>query len=205
MLQVMVIDMLEGFTRIGPLASERVNALVPRQKSFLQTLPEGSLVLFLADEHDEADFELKRFPAHCLRGTREAELRQELVGAARQSGARIEIVRKHEFSGFVGTNLDEIISSAPSRCWVVIGCVTDCCIEANVAELVYRGYEVKVVRDLVDTWDLSPAAARQAGLDTAYDAERINEHWFAHRLPAIWGVRVVKHWQELTPQARSDD
>ena len=71
--------MLEGFTRVGPLASPRVDALVPQQAAFLRALSPGSLVVFVADEHDGDDFELKRFPPHCLRGTKESEIRDELL------------------------------------------------------------------------------------------------------------------------------
>ena len=199
MQQVMVVDMLEGFTRVGPLASPRVDALIPSQESFLRSLPPNSLVVFLADEHQPDDPEFKRFPPHCLEGSQEARIREELLSAAKTSGAVVEIVRKQTFSGFINTNLDEIIREAPGRSWIVIGCVTDCCIEANVAELVYRDCCVTVVRDLIDTWDLSPEGVRQAGLGSAHihEAERINEEWFTRRLPAIWGVKVVDHWQEL--------
>jgi nicotinamidase-related amidase len=199
MAQVMVIDMLEGFTRIGPLSSPRVDALVPRQAECLRALPAHSLVVFVADEHSPDDFELKRFPPHCLRGTKEAELRTELLEAARDAGGRIEVVRKNNFSGFFQTNLDEIVAAAPSKAWILFGCVTDCCVEANVAELVYRGCDVTVVRELVETWDMSPDAAKAAGLGDAHvhDAERINEDWFTRRLPAIWGVKVVPRWREV--------
>ncbi len=203
MVQVMVIDMLEGFTRVGPLASPRVDALVPKQAEFLRNLPAGSLVVFLADEHLPDDFELKRFPPHCLKGTKEAEIRPELLEAARAAGARIEIVRKRTFSGFFGTDLDRIVREAASRRWIVIGCVTDCCVEANVAELVYRGCEVTVIRELIDTWDLTPEQAREAGLSEAYvhDAEQINRAWFEHRFPAVWGVKVVDRWQDALAAA----
>jgi nicotinamidase-related amidase len=198
MAQVMVIDMLEGFTRIGPLSSPRVDALVPRQAECLRALPAGSLVVFVADEHCPDDFELKRFPPHCMKGTKEAELRSELLEAARQAGARVEVVRKNNFSGFFETNLDEIVAVAASKAWIVFGCVTDCCVEANVAELVYRGCDVTVVRELVETWDMSAAEAKAAGLTEAHahEADRINEDWLTRRLPAIWGVRVVERWQE---------
>ncbi len=199
MAQVMVVDMLEGFTRVGPLASPRVDALVPRQAECLRSLPAASLVVFLADAHEPDDFELKRFPPHCLRGTKEAEIRPELLDAARTAKARIEVVPKRTFSGFFGTDLDAVVRHAPSRQWVVFGCVTDCCIEANVAELVYRGCEVTVVRSLIDTWDTSAEAARSAGLGVAFvhGADAINHEWFNRRLPAIWGVRVVENWGEL--------
>ena len=199
----MVVDMLEGFTRNGALASPRVDALIPRQAECLRSLPADSLVVFLADEHGPDDFELKRLPPHCMRGTPEAQIREELLAAVRTAKAKVEIIRKTNFSGFFGTRLDEIVSDAPSRSWVVFGCVTDCCVEANVAELVYRGCDVTVVRDLVETWDLPAEGACEAGLSPAYthDADRINEEWFARRLPAIWGVRVVRNWREAFDEA----
>ena len=198
MSQVMVIDMLEGFTRVGPLAGPRVDALVPKQVDCLGSLPPNSLVVFLADEHHPDDHELKRFPPHCLKGTVEAEIRAELLAAAREAGATVEIVRKNTFSGFHGTGLGEIVESRTNRSWLVFGCVTDCCIEANVAELVYRGCDVTVARDLIDTWDMSADSATAAGLSDAYlhNADRINEEWFTHRLPAIWGVRVLDSWKD---------
>ena len=196
--QVMVVDMLEGFTRIGPLASPRVDALIPKQTAFLRSLPSGSLVVFLADEHQPDDFELTRFPPHCLHGSEEARIREELLTAARNAESDIRIIRKRTFSGFVNTDLDSMVREAPSRSWIVFGCVTDGCIEANVAELVYRDCLVTVIRDLIDTWDRTPEAARAAGLSPAYvhEAARINDEWFTRRLPAMWGVQVIDRWQE---------
>ncbi len=199
-MQVLVIDMLEGFTRFGPLASARVDALIPQQAAFLSALPHNSLVVFACDEHSPDDFELQRFPPHCLKGTPEAAIRAELLEAVRESNAEIEIVRKHTFSAFFRTNLEEIVDRAPARSWVVIGCATDCCVEANVAELVYRGCAVTVVRDCVDTWLTTSEMVSRAGLSPAHvhDAEAINDHWFERRLPAIWGCRVVASWRELS-------
>lgn len=193
MAQVMVIDMSEGFTRVGPLCSPRVDRLVPRQAAFLRGLSEGSLVVFANDEHDPDDFELRRFPPHCMRGTKEAEIRTELLEAARQAGAQVEIVRKHTFSAFHDTRFEKLFQTLSDRRWIVFGCVTDCCVEANIAELVYRGCDVTVLRDLIDTWNLTAEDARALGFTPAHvhDAEAINKHWFEHRFPAIWGVHVL--------------
>ncbi len=205
MAQVMVVDMLEGFARIGPLASPRVEALLPRQCEFLRALPHESAVVFLADAHEPDDFELRHFPPHCLRGTCEAEICPELLEAAHEARADVRILHKHTFSGFLGTRLERIILALPDPEWIVIGYATDCCIDTNVAELAYRGREVTVVRELVDTWDLSLEEARAAGLSAAYvhDAARINDEWFERRLPMIWGVRVVERWQDVLAEESS--
>ena len=192
-LQVLIVDMLEGFTRIGPLASPRVDALVAPMAEFLREFTPRDLVVFACDAHAPDDVEFRRFPPHCIRGTVEATIRPELLAAVRHSGARTETVTKTSFSGFFRTNLDEIVSREPSDHWVVIGCVTDCCVEANVAELVVRGKRVTVLRDLVDTWDLSSDRASALGLPPSHihAAEAINRAWFDHRLPAIWGAEVT--------------
>jgi nicotinamidase-related amidase len=188
-----VIDISEGFTRVGPLSSPRIDRLVPGQAAFLRSLPSGTLVVFANDEHDPDDFELRRFPPHCMRGTKEAEIRVELLEAARQADARIEIVRKHTFSAFLNTGFERTFQTLDDRSWIVFGCVTDCCVEANVAELIYRGCDVTVVRDLIDTWDLTAEDALALVLSPAHvhDAELINRHWFEHRFPAIWGANVI--------------
>ncbi len=201
--QIMVVDMLEGFTRIGPLASPRVDALVPVQAAFLRALPPDSLVVFVCDAHETNDVEFQRFPPHCLRGDKQAEIRAELLEAARAAHARVEIVEKTTFSGFFRTRLDEIVAAAPSDEWIVIGCATDCCIEANVAELVYRGKRVTVIQELIDTWQMSPLDAEGRRLSRAYvhDANTINREWFERRLPAIWGAQVVARWSDLAAPA----
>ena len=117
-LQVMVVDMLEGFTRRGVLANPRVDALVPKQASFLSALPARSRVVFLADAHETGDAELKRFPVHCLKDTPEAQVRPELLAAAEKAGAEINIIRKRTFSGFLDTKLDSVLAAAPDKSWI---------------------------------------------------------------------------------------
>jgi len=192
-MQLLVVDMLEGFTRAGPLASPRVDALVGPMSAFLCSLTPRDLVVFACDAHAPDDVEFRHFPPHCIRGTQECEIRPELLDAVRQAGVRTEVVAKTTFSGFFRTRLDEIVARAPDDHWIVIGCVTDCCVEANVAELVARGKRVTVLRDLVDTWDMPAERASGLGLPPSrvHDAEAVNREWFERRFPAIWGAEVT--------------
>lgn len=199
MLQVLIVDMLEGFTRSGPLASPRVAALLAEQAAFLRALPDDSFVVFACDAHEPDDVEFRRFPPHCLAGSPEADICSELTAVVKDRGLAHMIVRKRQFSAFVETDLGEFVAERDNKDWIVIGCVTDCCIEANVAELVYRGCNVTVIRNLVDTWDMTAEQANSANLPTTHVhvADAINRHWFEQRLPAIWGTRVVADWREL--------
>jgi len=197
-LQVLVVDINIGFSQSGSMFSSRVGALVEPMSDFMRHLPVGSRVMLLSDCHERHDPELCRFPWHCGRGTGEELVRPELITACEETGLVHEIVYKSEHEAFAGGRgfcLDE-----ENKDWIVIGCVTDICVESNVAALVMRGQKVTVVRNLIDTYDLSLDACREAGLpdSSAHDADAINGFWFDHRFPAVWGTEVVQDWKEIT-------
>jgi len=208
-LQVLVVDINVGFSQSGNMSSPRVGALVEPTANFLRSLPAGSRVVFVSDCHKEGDSELRRFPWHCGKGTGEEFVRPELIAACEEAGTQYDIVYKIEHEAFVGSESNEggssfddlfsFDSGLSGQDWVVIGCVTDICVELNVAALVMRDCHITVVRNLIDTYDLPLATCRKLGLpdSAAHDAEAINKLWFEHRFPAIWGARVVQDWREL--------
>ena len=76
---LIVVDMVNGFVREGALHSRRVEGIIPRIENLVnQYLDEDAAVAFVKDTHDPGAREFKRFPVHCLRGTSEAELVDEL-------------------------------------------------------------------------------------------------------------------------------
>lgn len=219
-MQVLVVDMIEGFTRSGPLASPRVEALLPTMAEFLASLGSDDSVIFTSDAHTSGCDEFKRFPPHCLKGSAEATLCVELFKAVSSEDVtasdipKVRIIEKDSNCPFYEyepvrdmikkSNLSTLISGGPGMLfggnhWIVIGCVTDMCIEAAVAGLVFRGKEVTVVRSLIDTWDMTAAEAAKQGLSPAYAhcAEEINEFWFTKRFPARWGANVVERYQDI--------
>ena len=77
-MNVFIVDMIEGFARIGALASPRVAALIPKQVAFLEKIPADSVIIHACDAHELDDTEFKRMPVHALRGTTEAEVCPEI-------------------------------------------------------------------------------------------------------------------------------
>lgn len=216
-LQVLVVDLNVGFSQKGSLFSPRVAALIEPAADFLRNLPAESRVIFVSDRHELTDPELRRFPWHCGAGTGEEFVRPELIAACNEAGIGHDTIYKIEHEAFIGSDdqdaFGELVSLIETECriadssrngmageWIVIGCVTDICIESNVGALVMRGRTVTVVRNLIDTYDLPLATCRELGLpdSSAHDAEAINKFWFEHRFPAVWGARVVQDWRELT-------
>jgi nicotinamidase-related amidase len=68
------------------------------------------------------------------------------------------VVDKHGYGGFHGTDLDEVLGARGLRQVVVVGTVTQICVEETVREGFHRGLEMVVVRDAVASFD--PELAR---------------------------------------------
>lgn len=217
-LQVFVTDMNVGFSqnRDGAMFSPRVAALVPPTAEFIRSLPAGSKVVFVSDCHQPGDAEHRRFPVHCVDGSGDEKVHPDLIKACEESGIGYVVIYKSEHDVFAGTEQPGVFSWHPFRKpadaglvrkhivnsgdeWVVIGCVTDICIDINVASLTQRGKRVTVVRNLIDTYDLPLSTCRELGLPdaAAHDPEEVNQFWFSHRFPVTWGARVVGDWREL--------
>ena len=217
-LQVFVTDMNVGFgmDEEGAMFSPRVAALVAPTAEFIRALPPGSKVVFVSDCHLPGDAEYRRFPKHCEKNSGEEKVHPELTAACEEAGIKYVIIYKSEHDVFAGTEQPGAFPWHPFRMpadaklvrehivnsdeeWVVVGCVTDICVDVNVGSLTQRGKRVTVVRSLIDTYDLPLETCRELGLpdDAAHDAETVNEFWFSHRFPVTWGAKVVDDWREL--------
>jgi nicotinamidase-related amidase len=145
-----VVDVLNGFTREGNLASPRCLDAIPRiQRVIDERLRADDQLIFLADTHDKDDREFEIFPVHCVRGTHEAEVVDELQKYL--TGARL--IRKRRYSGFFETDLEAILRQLRPVEVTVIGVCTDICVLHTVADLRNRDYKVIVPADAVATFD----------------------------------------------------
>ncbi len=148
--------MLVGFCRSGNLYSPRYDPIVPRLRARLEGAEaDGVPIVFLADSHAPDDPEFTMFPPHCVEGSGEDEVVPEL----REFADRGVLIRKRTFSGFHGTELEEVLQRLAPEVVEVAGVCTDICVLHTVAGLRARGYEVVVRRDLVETYDAPEHAA----------------------------------------------
>jgi nicotinamidase-related amidase len=165
-------DMLECFTRRGPLASRRVEALIPRIVELL-TRAHGRGVRHLVlveDAHHAESPEFDAFGPHCLQGSDEARTVAEL--AALPFAQEFVVIRKNSLSPAIHTPLDPWLDVHPEvTSAIVVGNSTDLCVYQLAAHLRLRadaldlpGYRVIVPANLVDCYDLPADEALQAGL-----------------------------------------
>jgi nicotinamidase/pyrazinamidase len=147
---IIVVDMLNGFCRFGKLASPRLDSVVPGIRDYLaRELDGGARAVFLADTHAADDPEFRMFPPHCVEGSGEEEIVEELRPVADRS----IVVRKRRFSGFFGTDLDRILAELAPDGAEVVGVCTDICVLHTVADLRNRDLPVTVRSSLVATYD----------------------------------------------------
>jgi len=172
---VLVIDMLKGFCREGyPLyCGPGAGAITPNIAGLLEKETEkGSRLFFIADSHQPDDLEFKMFPPHCICGSPESEIIDELAGF---QGERID---KQRYSAFFNTPLDEKLRELKPEKLIVCGVCTDICVMHTVADARNRDYPVEVPVDCVTSFD--PEAHK----------------WALKHMQAVLGARLTGEEQE---------
>jgi nicotinamidase-related amidase len=145
-----VVDVLNGFCKFGNLASPRCLAAVPRIRDVVEKRKAADdMLVFLADTHDPDDREFEIFPVHCVRGTEEAEVVDELKPLLEKG----LLIRKRRYSGFFETSLEQVLQRARPEQVTVVGVCTDICVMHTVADLRNRDYKVIVPSKAVETFD----------------------------------------------------
>ena len=160
----------EGF--LGRLGAPMglIQVMVPRLARLLETARErGVPVIHVISHHDEEyaspvvteqklrhglpmerDGRPLRDAPYCLKGTWGAEL----YGIEAHPGE--EIVVKHRYSGFKGTNLDLLLRSAGIQTVILTGVATNACVESTGRDVYMHDYYLVFVSD--GTATTSPAA-----------------------------------------------
>jgi len=149
---VIVVDMQKGF--LAPEGSlycgDAARAIIPPVRQRLhQERAAGSSLFFTQDTHDPDDHEFEMFPPHCVAGSGEEEIIDELADLA--AGARRIVKRR--YSAFFETDLAEQLAALEPDEVVVMGDCTDICVLHTVAGLRNRDYPVEVPADCVASFD----------------------------------------------------
>lgn len=154
---ILVVDMVNGFVKEGALADAAIaQAAVP-----IKELIEGTKapVWFICDNHDLNSREFESFPAHCLKGSKEAEIMDSLKPYSQPE----RIVFKDCICAFASPDFEKVLKELPDPCDAVItGCCTDLCVEQLALALQswmnqnHRvGSRVIVPADCVDTYHIN--------------------------------------------------
>lgn len=127
---LIIVDMVNGFVKEGNMADPYIAHIIPEQKRLIeQFLNEREGIAFIKDCHEEGCHEFKRFPIHCLKGTIEAELVDEL----KQYEINGLVYHKNSTSAIFAPNfMSDIERMKKLKEVVITGCCTDIC-DMNLA------------------------------------------------------------------------
>lgn len=152
---IFVVDMVNGFIKEGSLHDEKINLIT---SNIINLIEDGEQrVTFICDSHPPKTREFISYPSHCVIGTSESEIIDELQPYVD------DIMKKNStntftspaFQDFLKTRIDDYQDI------VITGCCTDICIlqfalclNAWLNEHNYVKHRIIIPIDCVDTYHI---------------------------------------------------
>jgi len=182
---LIIVDMVNGFTKEGILSSPRINNLIPeivRIKKMCSNL--GIEIIAIADTHTNNSIEFESYPPHCLEKTNECEVVDEL------ECFDLQIFKKNSTNAFFQRGFRNWIDNNFERKnFIVVGDCTDICIQQLALSI--KAYfnqlniktQVIVPINAVDTYDLGDHSGDLMNLMALYNM-------------SINGIKLVKSIEE---------
>ncbi|MCS7132901.1 MAG: cysteine hydrolase [Nitrososphaeria archaeon] len=145
---VIVIDMLNDFV-YGALKCERAHLIIPNMKKLLAAARDrGIPVIYANDAHDKRiDHEFKLWGQHAVKGSDGSRVIEELEPAESDY-----VVEKKRYSAFYETGLDMLLRELEVDTVVLTGLHTNICVKHTAADAFYRGYNIIILSDAVQTF-----------------------------------------------------
>jgi ureidoacrylate peracid hydrolase len=156
---VLVIDMQNDFVAEGAaLRSAQAARMVPRLAGLLKSCRErGMRVVYTAHVHRSDGCDMGRFAdlyppiangASLVGGTPGVEIFPDLAPAPGE-----HVVKKHRYSAFFGTDMDNILRGWGVTNVVIVGTTTENCCHASARDAMFNGYKVAFISDCTGTFD----------------------------------------------------
>lgn len=154
---LIVVDMINGFIKEGNMADPTINHITPKIIKLIEKFIEnGEGIAFIRDAHKIDATEFKKFLIHCLEGTSESELIDELKPYEEYG---ITYKKNSTSTMFAQNFMTDLEKMKKLRKVIVTGCCTDICIMNLVIPLINyfdeqnRDVEVIVQTDAVETYN----------------------------------------------------
>ncbi len=163
---VIVVDMARDFVEPGGFIADaggadyqaKAKAIIEPLKRLLDAAREvGATVVYSTDCHTEDDAELKKWPAHSMKGTEWAEIVPELTPQADDL-----VLPKTTYSGFQSSNLEAELKARNIETLYITGLHTDCCCRHTSGDAFQKGFDLIWVTDALQAFT---DEAHQAGLE----------------------------------------
>jgi len=142
---LLIIDMLNDF--IKPYGALYIGEVAQRVTKEIETIigkarQEQMPIIYICDNHRADDAEFNMFKTHCVKGTKGAEIVEELMPKRGDY-----IITKRRYSAFFGTDLDATLREMGVSELVLVGVCTNICVLYTVADARMLNYQVIVIKN----------------------------------------------------------
>lgn len=153
------VDMVNGFVKKGDMADSYIEHIIPEHIKLMKKAEESDneIIAIIKDTHQKECREFKRYPMHCVEGTDEAELIDELS----QFEENALVYKKNSTSAMYAPNfLKDIDKMKNLKEVVIVGCCTDICVInlaiplQNYFDQQNRNILITVPKNAVETYNL---------------------------------------------------
>lgn len=178
------VDMINGFVKKGAMADSYIEHIIPEHIKLMKQMKEkqNGAIAIIKDNHKKDCIEFKRHYVHCVEGTEEAELIEEL--AEFEEGALV--YKKNATSAIYAPNfLEHIDKMVNLKEVIIIGCCTDICVMnlaiplQNYFDQKDRNVIITLPKNAVETYDTP-----------THNREEYNE--IAFKLMEQAGIKLLK-------------
>lgn len=154
---LVMVDMINGFAREGTLISPRVEELIPEITKLSKMCDNLDILkLAFADCHTEASPEFDVYPVHCIKGTQEGEIVDEI----KEIGG-YTLIPKNSTNGFLEEGFQIWLKQYQQiNTFVITGDCTDICVQQFATTLKTwfnmqnKNARIIVPINAVETYDL---------------------------------------------------
>ncbi|MDD2625150.1 MAG: cysteine hydrolase [Bacilli bacterium] len=182
---LIVVDMVNGFVKEGIMSDRQIESIIPEQLRLIdETLREGEGLAFIKDSHNKGCREFDRYPEHCVKGTKESELVNELLPYEKKS---LSYSKNSTSTIYAKDFINDIEKMKALREIIITGCCTDICV-MNLA-IPLQNYFDQIDRRVNITLPLNAVET--------YNSESHNRDEYnnmAFKLMEQSGIKLVKRY-----------
>ena len=167
-----VVDMVNGFVNEGILHDKHIRKTIPEQIKLINKMKEENEgVAFIKDCHTKDSIEFNNFPPHCIKGTSEAELVEEL----KVYESDVLVYEKNSTSAMFVPNMLKHLEMMENLEEVIgVGCCTDICDLnffiplKNYFNQMNRDVTIFAVKNAMDTYHIPGVHERDEYTNMSY-------------------------------------
>ena len=150
---LVIVDVINGFIKEGPMADQSIAHIIkPIEEIIKDFKSKGYPIIALCDAHEKDSREFSAFLPHCIAGSHESELVDEL----KVYEDVIVRLNKNSINGFLAPEFIAWFKDQPIyKNYVVVGCVTDICVLNFASTLLAYLHEHNYESNVIVTTDTS--------------------------------------------------